>query len=821
MVNKKFIIFGIVSILLIGFLTFVYAQEFSTIDKTYTKTPTADLSTFIKEDFNTKYGAITLSDSAKIGEKKMAEFSLISNTEKCLDKCFQHYKATLYQPMSLFDKVDYNILQGEGSLSSIPKVTIKYNETYYEEVIDKIMEKCEDISNKTFEGKYCYNITLTTKNITKTRDSWKEYNGEILPIGNYEYQITGKLERNQIIDVVQTTSNKQFTEWTTWTASDCIGIGGTITIDGDYCVHTYLTSSSFNLTTTNSINATVLVVAGGGGGGFDLGGGGGGGGLIYTMSVNVSANTTVSIGLGGGPASATSMSGYRGQNSSFGTTIALGGGGGKSRSGIVQSTGGSGGGGSYAQALGALGTVNQGKNGGNLSASYGCGGGGGAGALGGTSGSDSGGNGGVGLAYTINGTSNYYAGGGGGGAGGAGSRSAGGLGGGGAGGKDAVAGVSGINGTGGGGGGGGSSGAQGAGGSGVVIVRYLAGYPNIVVTMNYPLDNQVYTNTSQLFNCSAFNTTRLTVQVWNDTIINGLVAYYDFEETSGVRLKGWNGVNNGSNSGATISQSSKLGNSYLFNGNKYVTINNTPQLSIANNAPMTISAWVNVSRFPVNNNWGMIVGKDHNVATSTSPYEFRIQNTSGLNLVYFGAYNGSDFSTTWNSGTGLTDKDYHNLVGQYNGTAWLIYYDGVLKNFTANAFGPKVNALNVSIGAFFISGAYARFFNGSIDDVGIWNRSLSASEVLDIYNDGNASRGLITRYSNSSAIDGDYVYTDSLAVGQHYTRCISRNSVEQMNTTSKISFNITSAVTNCWTKTSTLLFIPTGCVYNIASGGMG
>jgi hypothetical protein len=238
-------------------------------------------------------------------------------------------------------------------------------------------------------------------------------------------------------------------------------------------------------------NIELLIVGGGGGGGYcklsDGGGGGGGaGGLIYYSSYPVSAGTkySLSVGVGGNGSTTTdgSANGTNGGNSLFGPLVAIGGGGGGStQSPSTMAVGGSGGGAGSDSGndTGGFGTAGQGNNGGNNNTGQVGAGGGGAGAVGTsvTAGTDVP-NGGIGLAYSITGTSTFYAGGGGGGkfAGGSGNAGTGGLGGGGNGGKG-VAGSNGTANTGGGGGGGGMVGgvtgnSGGNGGSGIIIIAY-------------------------------------------------------------------------------------------------------------------------------------------------------------------------------------------------------------------------------------------------------------------------------------------------------------------------------------------------------------
>ena len=260
-------------------------------------------------------------------------------------------------------------------------------------------------------------------------------------------------------------------------------------------------------------NIEILVVAGGGGGGSNsdingsAGGGGGAGGVIYyeTYAVKGGKNYMVEVGPGGagGGGSARNIPDSRGKNghrSTFGDLLALGGGGGGGgydgtvgdgrNDGMVGGSGGGGGSNAGTPAAGRClagkGTIDQGNNGGNGSdgsGSDGAGGGGGAGAVGGdgvgATATAQGGAGGIGNAYSITGTSTYYAGGGGGGGHTNDSDSGGGAGGNGGGGAGGNVQQDGNNATANTGGGGGGAGCRqnnnddgGNGGSGIIIVAY-------------------------------------------------------------------------------------------------------------------------------------------------------------------------------------------------------------------------------------------------------------------------------------------------------------------------------------------------------------
>lgn len=199
--------------------------------------------------------------------------------------------------------------------------------------------------------------------------------------------------------------------------------GGNITTSGSYRIHTFNSSSTFNVPSGLSTTAEYLIVAGGGGGGCDNSGGGGAGGML-TGSTSISTNS-YSVVVGGGGSGSGPSGGdsgpyaTNGANSSALGQTAIGGGRGGSAGGANGSSGGSGGGGAgeAANSQPGNGTAGQGNAGGSHVNSGG-GGGGGAGGTGQNGNirfGSSGGNGGAGASSSISGSSQFYAAGGGGG----------------------------------------------------------------------------------------------------------------------------------------------------------------------------------------------------------------------------------------------------------------------------------------------------------------------------------------------------------------------------------------------------------------------
>lgn len=264
-----------------------------------------------------------------------------------------------------------------------------------------------------------------------------------------------------------------------------VATGGTVTTVGEYTVHTFTSSGTFQVTSGRG-SLQYLVIAGGGagaGGSFFSGANGGGGAGGYRCSVagevsggglpaesvlNITSTGSYNVVVGGGGAGTTDTGASGSASSILSVSAVAGGGGGRgmSTNGL---TGGSGGGGGY-QRSGGAGTLGQGFAGaagqGDGSPYFGGGGGGAAAAGSGTSG-------GNGVTSAITGTLTTRAGGGGGGSEGGGSSGGTGGGGGGAGNNGSGSAGTANTGSGGGGAGGPQVGSGGNGGSGVVIVRYL------------------------------------------------------------------------------------------------------------------------------------------------------------------------------------------------------------------------------------------------------------------------------------------------------------------------------------------------------------
>jgi hypothetical protein len=79
------------------------------------------------------------------------------------------------------------------------------------------------------------------------------------------------------------------------------------------------------------------------------------------------------------------------------------------------------------------------------------------------------------------------------------------------------------------------------------------------------------------------------------------------------------------------------------------------------------------------------------------------------------------------------DKNWHHIVGSYDGVKMRVYIDGVKSD------SLEADITSISSNSSFIFGhdnswASNNYFEGKLDDIGIWNRALTESEVTALFN---------------------------------------------------------------------------------------
>jgi hypothetical protein len=214
--------------------------------------------------------------------------------------------------------------------------------------------------------------------------------------------------------------------------------------------------------------------------------------------------------------------------------------------------------------------------------------------------------------------------------------------------------------------------------------------------------------------------TRQPTSFISGTLNQGLVAYYPFD--GNARDQSGNG-NNGEVHSATLT-ADRFGNphsAYSFNSiNSYIEVSKGALFNFAND--LSLSLWLKPGSFQPT--YAALL---YHSPTSGLGWSIE-QNINELNKFYFG-YGGNAYcssqliSNTWNHLV-ITKKD---LVTR-------CYVNSILTNTQNSTTLPVTSGGNAPfvIGAFPSGDNRSRFFNGTLDDIFIFNRTLTAQEVLKL-----------------------------------------------------------------------------------------
>jgi fibronectin type 3 domain-containing protein len=198
----------------------------------------------------------------------------------------------------------------------------------------------------------------------------------------------------------------------------------------------------------------------------------------------------------------------------------------------------------------------------------------------------------------------------------------------------------------------------------------------------------------------------------------GLSAYWQFEEGTGTFTADSVGSAHGTLTNGPVWTAGRVGNALQFDGsNDFVQTNFATDLM-----NWTVAVWVRspaapasgASSGPVHRNKAMQINWNHPEAS------FRGAVALQVNGNWFGASFGALQANTW----------YH-LAATYDGDVLRAYRDGVLITANPSPSGPPaLESASLTMGRH--ATAASNFFAGTVDDVRIYSRVLTASEVAGL-----------------------------------------------------------------------------------------
>jgi hypothetical protein len=208
----------------------------------------------------------------------------------------------------------------------------------------------------------------------------------------------------------------------------------------------------------------------------------------------------------------------------------------------------------------------------------------------------------------------------------------------------------------------------------------------------------------------------------------GLVGYWPF--CGNANDESGNG-NDGMVNGATLTED-RFGNAnaaYGFDGvDDFIEVDHSTSLSFANQ--LSVSFWMNSPDYTM----GSLPGPER------CPIGKQRQAGSGLVFETVDAvetccgpqfYLNDDMTTLqYEDGEPLFINQWNQITGVYNGTDMSLYLNGNLIGTASDNLDLSSIDQALNFGR---EGSLNRYFKGSLDDIGIWNRALTPEEVQELY----------------------------------------------------------------------------------------
>ena len=278
-------------------------------------------------------------------------------------------------------------------------------------------------------------------------------------------------------------------------------------------------------------------------------------------------------------------------------------------------------------------------------------------------------------------------------------------------------------------------------------------------------------------------------QIPNYVPANGLVGWWPFN--GNANDESGNG-NNGTVNGATLTSDrfGNIGQAYGFDGvNDFIEITDNPNYSFLLNSTYSVNIWFRLTNL---GSTQAFIGQGDGDGLNQNRF-WRISYYSNNNISNHIRGDLSDPFDTKNLFPWSSINQWHmvTMVRNYNNNLKM-YIDGGLIDTDTDITGiasPFTQQRNLYIGAFFNSypNILMQFLNGSLDDIGIWNRALTECEIQDLYHAQLGSQAISAGLDQSicagdnvslnGAGGSNYQWNNNVVDGQAFTPTQSSNYV--------------------------------------------
>ena len=214
---------------------------------------------------------------------------------------------------------------------------------------------------------------------------------------------------------------------------------------------------------------------------------------------------------------------------------------------------------------------------------------------------------------------------------------------------------------------------------------------------------------------------------WTESLSASIVQYYNFDQSSGTALPEVTGnYSDGQLQNMVDGDwvTGILGNALNFDGsNDYVLLDNA---KLGKSITYTYNIWFRMS----NKTTASAIISETSLTDADTLLQLRT-----LDDDLDGFIRGDGGAAALMEGTTDVSTGWHMATLTRNGNVFRTYVDGSFESTDTVSIGVFDSDVSI-IGAFDIAGSLGDHFKGDIDEAGLWNRTLTDPEIIDLYNGG-------------------------------------------------------------------------------------
>lgn len=216
----------------------------------------------------------------------------------------------------------------------------------------------------------------------------------------------------------------------------------------------------------------------------------------------------------------------------------------------------------------------------------------------------------------------------------------------------------------------------------------------------------------------------------SSALLTGIYAYWKFDSSNSNDSVG---SNNGTDTSITYSSGNgKINNGAGFNGSTSKIV--LPDVAFGIASASTFAFWIKTTSTVATN--PQMFTRDHTGVLRAWQVGMGAGTTNkGIRFIRFDS--GGSLVTNITSAAAINDGSWHHVVCTFDNTVGsIVYIDGLSSASDAVTTNTNNNTgEGVYIGNY--GGGGGSEFPGSLDEIGVWTRALSSSEVTQLYNSGS------------------------------------------------------------------------------------